>query len=53
MRGRLINILIGLIVSVFAFFCTALIAWFATMVWRDGLIGRVMPDWRGGGIAGL
>jgi sterol desaturase/sphingolipid hydroxylase (fatty acid hydroxylase superfamily) len=53
MRGRLINILIGLIVSIFAFLCTALIAWFATMVARDGLIGLVLPGWRGEGIAGL
>jgi len=52
-RGRLINILIGLIVSVFAFICTALIAWLATMVWRDGLIGRIVPEWRAEGIAGL
>ena len=51
MRGRLINILIGLIVSVFAFLCTALIAWFATMVSRDGLIGLVIPEWRDAGVA--
>ena len=42
-----------MIVSVFAFLCTVLIAWFATLVWRDGLIGLVVPGWRGGGIAGL
>jgi sterol desaturase/sphingolipid hydroxylase (fatty acid hydroxylase superfamily) len=52
-RGRLINILIGLIVSIFAFLCTAAVAWFATLVWRDGLIGCIMPQWRGAGIAGL
>ena len=51
MRGRLINILIGVIISVFAFFCTALIAWFATMVSRDGLIGLVIPAWRDAGVA--
>ncbi|SRR6266540_1945771 len=53
LHGRLINILIGLIVSVFAFLCTALIAWLATMVWRDGLVGLAVPDWRGEGLAGL
>src|SRR6266852_9809509 len=52
-RGRVINILIGLIVSIFAFLCTALIAWLATMVWRDGLIGLVVPGWRHEGIAGF
>jgi len=52
-RSRIVNIVIGLIVSVFAFLCTVLIAWFATMVWRDGLIGLALPGWRGGGIAGL
>jgi sterol desaturase/sphingolipid hydroxylase (fatty acid hydroxylase superfamily) len=52
-RGRLINILIGLIVSVFAFICTVAIAWFATMVWRDGLIGWIIPQWRSAGIVGL
>jgi sterol desaturase/sphingolipid hydroxylase (fatty acid hydroxylase superfamily) len=52
-RGRLVNIAIGLIVSVFAFLCTALIAWIATMVWRDGLIGLVVPGWRGSGVASL
>jgi sterol desaturase/sphingolipid hydroxylase (fatty acid hydroxylase superfamily) len=52
-RGRLINILIGLIVSVFAFLCTVAVAWFATLVWRDGLIGWIIPEWRGTGIAGL
>jgi sterol desaturase/sphingolipid hydroxylase (fatty acid hydroxylase superfamily) len=52
-RSRIVNIVIGVIVSVFAFLCTVLIAWFATLVWRDGLIGLVVPGWRSGGIAGL
>src|SRR4030095_4922615 len=52
-RSRIVNIVIGVIVSVFAFLCTVLIAWFAALVWRDGLIGLVVPGWRGGGIAGL
>ena len=52
-RGRFVNILIGLIVSVAAFVCTALIAWFATVTWRDGLIGELVPGWRGSGITGL
>jgi sterol desaturase/sphingolipid hydroxylase (fatty acid hydroxylase superfamily) len=52
-QGRVINIIIGLIVSIFAFFCTALIAWLATMAWRDGLIGLLLPGWRGQGLAGL
>jgi sterol desaturase/sphingolipid hydroxylase (fatty acid hydroxylase superfamily) len=52
-RGRLINILIGLIVSIFAFLCTVAVAWFATLVWRDGLIGWIIPQWRGAAIAGL
>src|SRR5215467_8500724 len=53
LRGRLVNILIGLIVSVFAFVCTALIAWLATMLARDGLIGFVVPGWRRGGFTGF
>jgi sterol desaturase/sphingolipid hydroxylase (fatty acid hydroxylase superfamily) len=52
-RARLINVAIGSIVSIFAFMCTALIAWFATKVWRDGLIGIVVPGWRGEGLPGL
>jgi sterol desaturase/sphingolipid hydroxylase (fatty acid hydroxylase superfamily) len=52
-RGRLVNIVIGLLVSVFAFACTVLIAWIASMVWRDGLIGRFVPGWRSDDIAGL
>lgn len=52
-HGRVVNIAIGLIVSVFAFVCTVLIAWFATVVWRDGLIGFVVPGWRGDTIAGV
>jgi sterol desaturase/sphingolipid hydroxylase (fatty acid hydroxylase superfamily) len=52
-RSRIVNIVIGLIVSVFAFLCTVLIAWFATIVWRGGLIGLALPGWRGSGIAGL
>ena len=52
-NSRIVNIVIGVIVSVFAFFLTALIAWFATMVWRDGLIGLVVPGWRGEGMAGF
>ena len=31
-RSRIVNIVIGVIVSVFAFLCTVLIAWFATLV---------------------
>src|SRR5215204_2922866 len=54
LRGRLINIFIGIVVSVFAFFCTVVIAWLAGMMWRDGLIGLVVPGWRGGdGLAGF
>jgi sterol desaturase/sphingolipid hydroxylase (fatty acid hydroxylase superfamily) len=53
LRGRFINIVIGIVVSVFAFFCTALIAWLAGMMWRDGLIGLVVPGWRGDGLAGF
>jgi sterol desaturase/sphingolipid hydroxylase (fatty acid hydroxylase superfamily) len=53
MHGRAINILIGIIVSVFAFLCTVPIAWFATTVWRDGLIGLVVPGWRGDGMASV
>ena len=41
-HSRIVNIVIGVIVSVFAFLCTVLIAWFATLVWRDGLIGLVV-----------
>jgi sterol desaturase/sphingolipid hydroxylase (fatty acid hydroxylase superfamily) len=52
-HGRVTNIAIGLIVSVIAFLCTALIALFAAVVWRDGLIGLVLPGWRSNGIAGL
>src|SRR5262249_21786024 len=52
-RGRITNIVIGVIVSVFAFFLTAVIVWFATLVWRDGLIGLVVPGWRRDGLAGL
>ncbi|HSL68994.1 MAG TPA: sterol desaturase family protein, partial [Longimicrobiales bacterium] len=51
-RERFVNLVIGSIVSIFAFVCTAVIAWFATMVWRDGLIGLIVPGWRGlGGLA--
>jgi sterol desaturase/sphingolipid hydroxylase (fatty acid hydroxylase superfamily) len=52
-RGRAVNILIGLIVSVFAFFCMVLLAWIAKLVWRDGLIGLVFHDWRRPGFLGL
>jgi len=51
--GRITNITIGLIVSVFAFFCTALIAWLAGRAWREGLIGIVIPGWRRTGLLGL
>jgi sterol desaturase/sphingolipid hydroxylase (fatty acid hydroxylase superfamily) len=53
LRSRTVNIAIGLIVSVFAFLCTVLIARLATMLWHDGLIGLAVPGWRGSGIAGL
>jgi sterol desaturase/sphingolipid hydroxylase (fatty acid hydroxylase superfamily) len=53
LRGRSVNVAIGIIVSVFALLCTALVALFATVVWRDGLIGMAVPGWRGSGIAGL
>jgi sterol desaturase/sphingolipid hydroxylase (fatty acid hydroxylase superfamily) len=52
-QERLVNIAIGLIVSVFAFLCTVLIVRFATVVWPDGLIGFVVPGWRRDGIAGV
>ncbi len=52
-RGRAMNILIGLIVSVFAFLCTLLLAWVAQLVWRDGLIGLVFHNWRQPGLLGL
>jgi sterol desaturase/sphingolipid hydroxylase (fatty acid hydroxylase superfamily) len=52
-RGRLVNIWIGILVSVLAFICTAAIAWLATLLWRDGLIGLIVPQWRSAGILGL
>src|SRR5262245_66606798 len=52
-RSRIVNIVIGVIVSAFAFLCPVLIAWFATLVWRDGLIGLAVPGWPGGGSGGL
>ena len=52
-RGRLTNILIGVIVAVFAFSCTVLLSWLVTMMWRDGLIGLLLPNWRGEGLLGL
>jgi sterol desaturase/sphingolipid hydroxylase (fatty acid hydroxylase superfamily) len=52
-RGRITNIAIGLIVSVFAFVCTAIVISSAHMVWRDGLIGLIIPGWRGHGFWGL
>lgn len=51
-HDRFVNIAIGLIVSVFAFVCTALTAILATAVWRDGLVGMLSPGWRSGA-AGL
>ena len=53
LRDRAINVVIGSIVSVFAFLCTALVAWFAALAWRDGLIGLAFPGWRGEGVGGL
>src|SRR6266568_248047 len=53
LRERIVNILIGSIVSVFAFVCTALILWFAMLVWRDGLIGLIVPGWRVEGVVRL
>jgi sterol desaturase/sphingolipid hydroxylase (fatty acid hydroxylase superfamily) len=53
MWGRITNIIIGLIVSIFAFFCTALTTWFAVMTWREGLIGILIPGWRREGMFGL
>jgi sterol desaturase/sphingolipid hydroxylase (fatty acid hydroxylase superfamily) len=52
-RGRITNVIIGMIVSVFAFFCTGAIMWLAAMAWRDGVIGIVLPGWRHQGILGL
>jgi sterol desaturase/sphingolipid hydroxylase (fatty acid hydroxylase superfamily) len=52
-RERVINILIGFIVSVFAFACLLLLACFATMLWRDGLLGAVLPGWRRDDLIGL
>lgn len=52
-RGRATNILIGLIVSIFAFACAALLTWFAPLVWPEGLIGVIVAGWRAEGLAGL
>jgi len=52
-RGRITNVIIGMIVSIFAFFCTGAIMWLAVMAWRDGVIGIVLPGWRHHGIFGL
>ena len=53
LRERAVNVVIGSIVAVFAFLCTALASSFAALVWRDGLIGLVLPGWRGEGVGGL
>jgi sterol desaturase/sphingolipid hydroxylase (fatty acid hydroxylase superfamily) len=47
-RGRITNIAIGLIVSIFAFICMAILIASAHMVWRDGLIGLIIHGWREG-----
>jgi sterol desaturase/sphingolipid hydroxylase (fatty acid hydroxylase superfamily) len=52
-RGRITNIAIGLIVSAFAFMCTVVLIASAHMVWRDGLIGLIVHDWRGAGFSGV
>jgi sterol desaturase/sphingolipid hydroxylase (fatty acid hydroxylase superfamily) len=51
-NDRLVNVLIGLIVSVFAFVCMLLTVGIAKLVWRDGLIGLVFTDWRSRGLPG-
>jgi sterol desaturase/sphingolipid hydroxylase (fatty acid hydroxylase superfamily) len=53
MTARITNFMIGLIVSIFAFACTGLTVWLAAMTWREGLIGIVIPGWRGEGTLGL
>ena len=52
-RSRMTNIIIGLIVSVFAFICTALLTAVAHLAWRDGLIGLIIGGWRSDGFWGL
>jgi len=52
-RGRLLNILIGLIVSVFAFFLVLVLGRLSQLLWREGLIGVVCPGWRSAGLFGL
>ena len=51
--GRMLNIVIGLIVSVFAFLLTLVVDWLAMRVWRDDVIGRLFPGWRSPGFFGL
>jgi sterol desaturase/sphingolipid hydroxylase (fatty acid hydroxylase superfamily) len=53
LRGRMLNILIGLIISVCAFFLTLVLGWLAQRVWRGGLIGLLFPGWHGAGLLGL
>src|SRR5262245_45048406 len=52
-RGRVLNILIGLMISVFAFFLVILLGKLAQLFWREGLIGAVFPGWRSSGPFGL
>ena len=52
-RGRLLNILIGLIVSIFAFFLVLVLGQLAQLLWREGLIGLLFPGWRSSGLFGL
>jgi sterol desaturase/sphingolipid hydroxylase (fatty acid hydroxylase superfamily) len=51
--GRLLNILVGLIVSVFAFFLAMVLGRLAQLLWREGLIGLMVPGWRSSGLFGL
>src|SRR5262249_56047245 len=45
-RSRIVNIVIGVIVSGFAFLCTAPVVWFATFGWGAGLIRPGRPGVR-------
>ncbi len=52
-RGQAMNILIGLIVSAFAFLCTVLLGLTAKLALEHGLIGLVFPEWHKGGLPQL
>jgi sterol desaturase/sphingolipid hydroxylase (fatty acid hydroxylase superfamily) len=52
-RIRVTNILIGLIVAVFAFLCTFLLTWIVPLLWPEGIIGLLVPSWRHEGVLGV